>query len=200
MWMDLGERMSAAKQNIRRRLRQVDNKINPVSEKVADEDYVLPRKLRAGDEVTVMSLGKSGEVVSVPDKGDSVTVKVGIITTRVPIKDLRLAEDNSSGFLITEDKKKKAIKPGTKELRTEAFSPEIDIRGETGEDGWFIVDRYLDDAKMAGFKTVTVVHGKGTGALKKALWQFLRSDRRVKSYRAGEYGEGDGGVTVIELK
>ena len=197
---DLGERMSAAKQNIRRRLRQVDNKINPVSEKVADEDYVLPRKLRAGDEVTVMSLGKSGEVVSVPDKGDSVTVKVGIITTRVPIKDLRLAEDNSSGFLITEDKKKKAIKPGTKELRTEAFSPEIDIRGETGEDGWFIVDRYLDDAKMAGVKTVTVVHGKGTGALKKALWQFLRSDRRVKSYRAGEYGEGDGGVTVIELK
>ena len=144
---DLGERMSAAKQNIRRRLRQVDNKINPVSEKVADEDYVLPRKLRAGDEVTVMSLGKSGEVVSVPDKGDSVTVKVGIITTRVPIKDLRLAEDNSSGFLITEDKKKKAIKPGTKELRTAAFSPEIDIRGETGEDGWFIVDRYLDNVK-----------------------------------------------------
>ena len=197
---DLGERMSAAKQNIRRRLRQVDNKINPVSEKVADEDYVLPRKLRAGDEVTVMSLGKSGEVVSVPDKGDNVTVKVGIITTRVPIKDLRLAEDTPSGFLITEDKKKKAIKPGTKELRTAAFSPEIDIRGETGEDGWFIVDRYLDDAKMAGVKTVTVVHGKGTGALKKALWQFLRSDRRVKSYRTGEYGEGDGGVTVIELK
>ena len=53
---------------------------------------------------------------------------------------------------------------------------------------------------MAGVKTVTVVHGKGTGALKKALWQFLRSDRRVKSYRTGEYGEGDGGVTVIELK
>lgn len=197
---DLGERLNTAKQNIRRRLRHVDNKINPVAERVSNEDYVLPRKLRAGDEVTVMSLGKTGQVVSVPDNGGAVTVKVGIITTRVPQKDLRLAEDTPSGFFISEDKKKKVIKPGTKELRTAAFSPEIDIRGETGEDGWFIVDRYLDDARMAGVKTVTVVHGKGTGALKKALWQFLRGDRRIKSFRAGEYGEGDGGVTVVELK
>ena len=63
-----------------------------------------------------------------------------------------------------------------------------------------VVDKYLDDAVLAGMSTVRIIHGKGTGALRAALWRFFKSDKRIKSYRHGEYGEGDAGVTVIELK
>ncbi len=69
-----------------------------------------------------------------------------------------------------------------------------------GDDAWFSVDKYLDDAHIAGIKSVTVIHGKGTGALRNAIWKNLKNDKRVASFRPGEYGEGDYGVTVIELK
>ncbi|HBE13114.1 MAG TPA: hypothetical protein DCY74_02970, partial [Clostridiales bacterium] len=77
---------------------------------------------------------------------------------------------------------------------------EIDLRGETGDDAWFRVDKYLDEANMAGLHSVTLIHGKGTGALRKALWDMLKRDNRVESFRTGAYGEGDFGVTVVELK
>ena len=77
---------------------------------------------------------------------------------------------------------------------------EIDLRGLTGEEAYFKVDKYLDSAIMAGFKTVLLIHGKGTGALRNALWKYLKSDKRIKKFRIGQYGEGDGGVTVVELK
>ena len=69
-----------------------------------------------------------------------------------------------------------------------------------GDDAVFTVDKYLDEALVAGIYSVTVIHGKGTGALRSALWNYLKKDKRVASYRAGQYGEGDYGVTVIELK
>ena len=69
----------------------------------------------------------------------------------------------------------------------------------TGEEAWFVVDKYLDEANVAGIRSVTIIHGKGTGALRAALWNRFKSDSRVKSYRAGAYGEGDYGVTVLEL-
>jgi DNA mismatch repair protein MutS2 len=68
-----------------------------------------------------------------------------------------------------------------------------------GDEAWFVVDRYLDDAVVAGIKVVTIIHGKGTGALRNALWNKFKTDSRVKSYRPGQYGEGDYGVTVIEM-
>ena len=69
-----------------------------------------------------------------------------------------------------------------------------------GDDGCFVVDKYLDEAVIAGIKSVTIIHGKGTGALRTAVWKFLKSDKRVKNFRAGQYGEGDFGVTVVDLK
>ena len=70
----------------------------------------------------------------------------------------------------------------------------------TGEEAWFVVDKYLDDAKMAHVQSATIIHGKGTGALRTALWKHFKDDRRVASFRPGQYGEGDYGVTVVELK
>ena len=80
------------------------------------------------------------------------------------------------------------------------FRDEIDLRGLTGDEAWSKVDKYLDETILAGFSKVRLIHGKGTGALKNALWQYLRTDRRVATFRVGQYGEGDGGVTVVELK
>ena len=80
-----------------------------------------------------------------------------------------------------------------------SVSPTLDLRGQTGDDGWHYTDKYLDDAKLAGVHSVTLIHGKGTGALRRALWDQLKKDPRVKSYRLGAYGEGDAGVTVVEL-
>ena len=77
---------------------------------------------------------------------------------------------------------------------------ELDIRGMMGDEGWQRVDKYLDEALLVGYHTVRIIHGKGTGALKKAIWEHLRGDGRIKSFRIGQYGEGDGGVTVVELK
>ena len=73
------------------------------------------------------------------------------------------------------------------------------MRGMIGDDAWFVVDKYLDDAVLAGVATVRIIHGKGTGALRAALWKYFKTDKRIKSYRHGAYGEGDAGVTVIEF-
>ena len=81
-----------------------------------------------------------------------------------------------------------------------AFKPELDVRGMIGEDAVFMVDKYLDDAHIAGIKSVTIIHGKGTGALRQAIWTALKKDSRVSSYRAGQYGEGGAGVTIVTLK
>ena len=80
------------------------------------------------------------------------------------------------------------------------FTDELDIRGQLGDDGCFMIDKYLDEAKIAGIHTVRIIHGKWTGAVRAAVGAFLKKDTRVKDFRVGRYGEGDMGVTVVELK
>jgi len=89
---------------------------------------------------------------------------------------------------------------GVKTSVSRNFKTECDVRGMTGEEAWFVVDKYLDEAKVVNMKSVMIIHGKGTGALRNALWKQFKSDSRVSSFRAGQYGEGDYGVTVVELK
>ena len=85
-------------------------------------------------------------------------------------------------------------------MPTKSFSPSIDVRGSNIEEAWQDIDKYLDDAMLFGVKSVTIVHGKGTGALRTGLWTFFKRDNRIKSFRNGNYGEGDYGVTIVELK
>ncbi|MBR4288404.1 MAG: Smr/MutS family protein, partial [Clostridia bacterium] len=79
-------------------------------------------------------------------------------------------------------------------------SSSVDVIGLVTDDAWFVVDKYLDDVILTGFETVTVIHGKGTGALKAGLWRYFKKDPRIRSFRLGLYGEGDGGVTIVEMK
>ena len=146
--------------------------------------------------MVIRSLGTKGVLIEVPDKNGNVQIKAGILTTRVNIKDLKLVEDEPG--VISDGKKTKASTYSVQ--KSHDFKDEIDLRGMNGEEAWFAVDKYLDSAILYGFRTVRLIHGKGTGALRQALWNFLRTDKRVASYRRGQYGEGDSGVTVVELK
>ncbi|MBO5440758.1 MAG: Smr/MutS family protein, partial [Clostridia bacterium] len=95
---------------------------------------------------------------------------------------------------------KQAPTQKSKNVVSREFSISLDVRGKNIEDAWIDIDKYLDEALICGVNSVTIVHGKGTGALRRGLWEFFRKDYRIKKYRNGEYGEGDFGVTVIELK
>ena len=163
----------------------------------SNEDYVLPRALRKGDSVEIVNLGKQGFLETDPDKNGSVTVRIGIMSTKTNIKNLRLVEEAST---LTDKSGKKVGTSSFVPTLNKTFKAELDIRGETGDDGWFILDKYLDDALLLKVASVRIIHGKGTGLLRKHLWNMLKKDKRVSCYRMGAFGEGDAGVTVIELK
>lgn len=191
----LGEELAKARREIREHLRTHGDSFDPVIVR-KDENYVLPRKLRRGDEVLIVSLGKKAVLTEDPDRSGKVTVQAGIIKTKVAISDLRLVEEEVGVG-------KGAAKKKASEYRVSVsrdFRDEIHLRGMTGDEAWSAVDKYFDEAQLAGFHTVRLVHGKGTGALKNALWKYLRTDPRVAAFRIGQFGEGDGGVTVVELK
>ena len=138
--------------------------------------------------------GVEQESVDEPDKNGNCNVRMGAVKMRVNQKDLKLVTDA--------DKAQKAQQKQQSQFRaqvTKSFKLECDVRGMTGEEAWFVVDRYIDDAVVAGVHSATIIHGKGTGALRNALWQRFKADSRVKSFRAGAYGEGDYGVTVLEV-
>ena len=149
-----------------------------------------------GDEVIIVSLGKKATVLETPDRAGKVSVQAGIIKTKADISDLRLHEEEAK--IISGGAKRAA--GSYKMTVSRDFRDEIDLRGKTGEEAWGAGDKSFDEAQLAGFHTVRLIHGKGTGALKKYLWEALRKDRRVSTYRIGQFGEGDGGVTVVELK
>ena len=152
--------------------------------------------MKKGDEVIIVSLAKKAVVLEAPDKSGKVLVQAGIIKTKAELSDLQLIEEETK--ISTGGKKKSA---GSYRISVSRdFRDEIDLRGKTGDEAWGMVDKYFDEAAIAGFHTVRLTHGKGTGALKAALWVYLKKDSRVKSFRIGQFGEGDGGVTVVELK
>lgn len=188
------DKLAEAKKAIRSKVREFDDKMNPITDYVDDEDYVLPRPLKKGDAVIHRNLGTQGILLEDPDKNGGVNVRMGAVKMRVNVKDLKLLEDAES--IAKREKKKQSV---SRAQVTKSFKLECDVRGMTGEEAWFVVDRYIDNAVMAGVHSATIIHGKGTGALRNALWQRFKEDRRIKSYRAGAFGEGDYGVTVLEL-
>lgn len=185
--------VSEARQEIRKRLREADDQINPLIERKPEEGYVLPRALKPGDQVLIFSLGKEGTVESEADKSGNVGLLVGNMHYRTKLSNLKLLEKK------TNNKKEKASSLSPTGISA-FFSPEIDLRGELADDAWFMLDKYLDSALIVKIPTVRVIHGKGTGALRKRIWQELQKDKRVSSFRSGAYGEGDTGVTIVELK
>lgn len=172
---------------------------NPVSEQ-PDDDYVLPRPLKKGDNVKLADTGRKGIVVTPPDNKGICFVQVGIMKTKVDVKKLRLVEKQQPQKTSQKKKGKGYSTNGVESRMTRKISAELDIRGYAADDGVYAVDSFIDNAVMSGISLVTIIHGKGTGILKNAVRNHLKHHPSVKSSRKGVYGEGEDGVTVVELK
>ncbi len=149
------------------------------------------KKIEVGMEALLPSINQKVIVLSKPDNKGEVQVQAGIIKINVKAKDLRVAK---------ETKEEKKIKKREARLNLKHVASSIDLRGMDSEEACYTADKYLDDAYVAGRGEVTLVHGKGTGILRKAINEMLRKHPHVKSHRLGEYGEGGTGVTVVVLK
>lgn len=192
--------MQKARDEVRRQIASSNAMFDgfELREATLEEDYKLPRPLVVGDKVYLVTIGKEGTVTATEDKKGLISVTSGILKTKVTPDKLRLIDGNVKFKRPPEPNKVSEAK--VKRSIVSSFRTEVDVRGMIGDDAWFVVDKYIDDAVLAGVSSVRIIHGKGTGALRVALWKYFKSDSRIKSYRHGNYGEGDSGVTVIELK
>lgn len=156
-----------------------------------------PSDFKRGESVRVLSMNLNGTVVSLPDARGNVTVQMGILRSQVNISDLEIIEESPS---YTAKQVHKTSKGKMKMGKSLSVSPEINLLGKTVDEGIAELDKYLDDAALAHLSSVRVVHGKGTGALRNGIHTYLRRQKHVKSFRLGAFGEGDAGVTIVELK
>lgn len=152
-----------------------------------------PENLKPGDSVLIVNLNQKGTIITPPDKDGEAVVQAGIMKINVHISNLKLVDEQKSVL-----NKSGIGKIGTSKAKN--ISTEIDLRGYSLEEAIESVDKYLDDAAISGLGEVSIIHGKGTGILRNGIQKYLKSNSRVKSFRLGKYGEGESGVTIVELK
>ncbi len=172
-------------------IKNMEDAADPIKE-ASNEGYVLPRPLKVGDLVLIFDIDKKATVLETGK--DSVLVQAGIIKTRVPLSNLRL---------LKQEKVKVPQRSVTRTIRSDmkrTASAEVDVRGENAIDAVMEVDRAIDAAVMQGLHQITIIHGKGTGVLRKEIQAHLRKHPLVRTFRIGVFGEGDSGVTVAEFK
>lgn len=193
------EKARIAKQKINKGIDKLEELTADEMEVFTDEyeNYVLPRDVKAGDTVHCKTLAQTGTVISPKDSRGMVEVQLGFLKTRIPQDSLVLVNKSA------ENKNKKPV--AKRQTRFEqkvssAVNNKLDLRGKTVEEALEETDLFLDRAILDGLGEVTIVHGKGTGALRSAVQSYLRKNKRIKSYRLGVYGEGEDGVTIVELK
>ncbi|MDR1066053.1 MAG: endonuclease MutS2 [Clostridiales bacterium] len=154
-----------------------------------------PKSLKKGDRVFIHSLARGGIVVSPPDEGGEALITVGIMKMKAKLSDMSL-DDSEENVSVNAA----SLSRGLKAVKSSNISPETDLRGLTVSEALEKAGKYIDDAWMSSLSRVTIIHGKGTGALRKAISSMLKGHSQVKSFRPGEYGEGESGVTVVELE
>lgn len=170
---------------------------DPVQKLQIEDNYVLPRKLVKGDIVSVVDLGKDGIVLSGVDNAGYVFVQVGTMKIKVDQKKLRLDERKNRPPV---NNKLGHVSKSVTSRAERSGKSEIDLRGMTSDEALMDLARYLDNAVMAGLGVITVIHGKGTGALRAAVQRELKQHKCVRSFRLGTFGEGEDGVTIVEMK
>ena len=168
---------------------------DPIAAK--DSEYRLPRNLVRGDTVRINGMSKDGTLVGLPDGAGYCLVQTGIVKSKVHISELRLIENNKS--------KKNTLGGGSVTKNVESASKrkaasEVDLRGMDVEQGLLEMDRFIDECILLNLHTVSIIHGKGTGVLRAAVHQALKRNKAVRTFRLGVYGEGETGVTIVELK
>ena len=155
-----------------------------------------PKKLRPGDSVFVKSMNLKGTVMTVPDSRGFLQVRMGILNSKVNVNDLELIDE----VTIQTPNLSRTGSGKVRMSKSAAVSMELNLLGKTVDEAVSELDKYLDDAYMAHLPSVRIVHGKGTGALRKGVHDYLRRQKKVASFRLGEFGEGDAGVTIVKFK
>ncbi|MBQ8559477.1 MAG: endonuclease MutS2 [Tyzzerella sp.] len=155
-----------------------------------------PSDFRLGESVKVLSLNLKGSVISLPDAKGNLTVQMGILRSQVNISDLEIIEEPMT---MTEKQRQRTSAGKMKMGKSMTVSPEINLLGKTVDEAIAELDKYLDDAYLSHLSPVRIVHGKGTGALRAGIHNYLKRQKHVKSYRLGAFGEGDAGVTIVEF-
>lgn len=189
-------KMEQERSRLRDKMSDAQKKMSD-TQKNSAPNHKVPKKLRIGDSVKVMSMNLKGTVHSLPNAKGDLYVQMGILRSLVNIKDLILLEEETSPA------NKKFSKSGAGKIKmskSASVSTEINLIGKTTDEAIPLLDKYLDDAYLAHLPSVRIVHGKGTGALRNAVQAHLKRLKYIKSFHLGEFGEGDAGVTIAEFK
>ncbi len=179
-------------EQIRRDLKRKDKALQPSLER--QESGAIPKRLKIGQEVMIATLGQRGAVLSLPDGRGDVQLQVGIMKMNANIEDLRIVEQSGAA------KQRAKAKRAARDVSAHVVKREIDLRGQTLDEAELNLDKYLDDAALSRHDEVTVIHGVGTGVLKRGLNAFMKHHPHVKSVRPGAFGEGGAGVTIVKIK
>lgn len=195
---DFSANVSGMKSRTKQSFNRMYDTANPIEKRGENDNYVLPRKLKRGDTVFIPNLGRKGIISGEPDGSDFVFVQMGVMKSKMNISKLRLEESVKPAV---GNKKRNVTKVGRVGVKAERRGKmELDIRGCACDDGVYQLDSFIDSAVMSNISTVTIIHGKGTGLLRSAVHRRLKSHPSVKNFRLGLFGEGEDGVTVVELK
>ncbi len=191
----LDKKAQTARENLKKKEDSIDKKIARAAK--PKKTYVDPPKnLKIGQTVKLIDMNEEATVLKLPDKKGMLRVQAGIFKMDVHISNIREVKDNE----IKELASRYTSTVRSFESKTKNATTEIDVRGHNVEEAWIKVEKFLDDCYLAGVSPVRIIHGKGTGLLRKGLQNYLKSYRYIKSFRNGKFGEGEDGVTVCELK
>jgi DNA mismatch repair protein MutS2 len=181
--------------NLRKSLSNIENDIYANTNSSLSNKKI--KSIKVGDKVFVSTFEQNGVVLSTPNDKGELLVQLGILKTKIHVSKITSIEQNTVNL------NKERIKIGSSKItmsKSASISTEIDVRGKSSQEAIEIVDKYLDDAYLAKVPIVTIIHGKGTGTLRSSIHSFLRNIKYVKSYRLGNFGEGETGVTIVEFK
>ena len=201
---DLSQFSADAKMAIKRRESSLDDITNPIIALSRDENYVLPRALKVGDTIVIADLGTKGTVSALADKNGMVEVVSGIMKSRVAIENIRLIDkpggaNSASGQGKRRNVSGRGVSSKFTSKANMKVETSVDLRGMASDEAILALDRFIDLQVRCGIGEFTVIHGKGTGVLRKAVKQYLSKHPQVKEYRLGVFGEGEDGVTIVTL-
>ena len=189
--------MEKQRNKVREQISKKDEKLTLKSASNSSKGKLKPNQLKIGDAVKVLSLNAKGTVSSKPDQKGNLFVQCGIIRSKVHISDLVMIQEEDIKTPVLS----RSSSSGKVSMNKSAhISPELNLLGKTVDEALSLLDKYLDDAYVSHLPTVRIVHGKGTGALRNAVHSHLKRQKYVDSFRLGEFGEGDAGVTIVTFK
>ncbi len=194
---NVGKKAEEAREKMKANISKMQKELIVPSKEI--EEPIEKKKIKLGMKVHLPLLNEEGTIVSMPDRKDNVTVQIGLLKMNVHISQIQEIKEKDAGASHNATRKGKAVGHQISSKAME-ISTEINIIGKNVDEAIAILDKYIDDAYLSSLKTIRIVHGKGTGALRKGVQDYLKNHPHIKSYRNGLYGEGENGVTIAELK